>query len=64
MLTRIIDASLADLPVVGDWMSFKSYHHCFADGLLMPAGTSTSPAVLQPPAPPHQAEDRFLDLLI
>jgi hypothetical protein len=67
MLTRVIDAALADLPVVGDWMTFKSYHHCFADGLLPSAvplrSASPRPTVIQPPAPPRQAEQRVLELL-
>jgi hypothetical protein len=52
MLTRVVDAALAGIPIVGNSMAFKSYAGCFADG-----------QVVAPPRRPLEAETRFLKQL-
>jgi hypothetical protein len=52
MLTRVVDAALAGIPVVGNTMALKSYASCFADQ-----------AVVAIPRRPTQAEENFLEAL-
>lgn len=52
MLTRVVDAALADIPVVGNSMALKSYAWCFTDQ-----------AVVSPPRLSRHVKGAFLDYL-
>ena len=57
MLTRVVDAALAGIPIVGNTMAFKSYAFCFK-------GQTHAQAVVLMPARQPQSDARFLSALL
>jgi hypothetical protein len=63
MLTRVVDAAIANIPIMGNWMALKSYHHFFSDPIISLAGFPTHSAVRCCPERPVQAEEFLLQTL-
>lgn len=59
MLTRVVDAAVAGIPIVGNAMALKSYRHFFAGTQPQPDGPF-SPRVLSAPERPDQEAQAFL----
>jgi hypothetical protein len=55
MLTRVVDASIAGIPIIGNWMGLKSYHHFFERSLIGSGVFTADPAVRFAPEKPQQA---------
>jgi hypothetical protein len=60
MLTRVVDAAVADIPIIGNWMGLKSYHHMFHEPLITAGGFPATPAVRLRPERPIQSENALL----
>jgi hypothetical protein len=56
MLTRVVDAAFAGIPIVGNSMALKSYQHLFMDNLLIEGSWPTYPRAIGAPQRPRQAE--------
>ncbi len=63
MLTRVVDAAIANIPIIANWMALKSYHHYFREALLDAGQFPSRPAVRLSPERCHQAEAHLLQLL-
>lgn len=63
MLTRVVDAATANIPVVGNWMALKSYHHCFTDSIINSDALPANPTVRYRPERPKAAELSLLHTL-
>jgi hypothetical protein len=59
MLTRVIDAAVAGIPILGNSMALKSYRHFFS-GAQSGSNRSFSPRVLSVPTPPDSEAELFL----
>jgi hypothetical protein len=63
MLTRVVDATIANIPVTGNCMALKSYHHCFTDSIINLDTLPANPIVRFRPERPQTAEASLLHTL-
>jgi hypothetical protein len=63
MLTRLVDASIAGIPIIGNWMGLRSYHHFFEGPLIGSGVFIAHPAVRFAPEKPKQAADALIKAL-
>ncbi|MCP9884166.1 hypothetical protein KBY97_03355 [Synechococcus sp. ATX 2A4] len=63
MLTRVVDAAIANIPIVGNLMGLKSYYHFFSEALIEAEHFPLQPSVRLSPEPSRQAEASLLRTL-
>lgn len=63
MMTRVVDAAIANIPIIGNWMGLKSYHHFFSDALMESHHFPSHPAVRIRPERCPPAESSLMDAL-